>query len=94
MSMQDYEARHFDNTGVPQYVFKLPIRLLPVFKVLRKWLNKEGWDMRLRGSNLDREKAWDVRGWTKRDSDWANHTGSIPLNVAREFRVYFYRKGV
>jgi hypothetical protein len=91
MSMQDYEARHFDNTGVPQYVFKLPIRLLPVFKCLRKYLNKDGWTMRLRGSNLDKWKAYDD-GWTSNQYTHAVNCGAIPLKLAKEFRVYFYRR--
>lgn len=94
MSGQDYEATPYAqrHSGAPMYLFKLPIKYLPVFKWARRWLNKDGWEMRLRGSSLNDAKAWEKRGWGYRDCRWANHTGSIPLDCADEFRVYFYRR--
>lgn len=88
-----YEAEGFVfPQKAPMYVFKLPIKYLPVFRWARKWLNTEGWEMRFRGSHINPEKAWDARGWTRVDRRWANNVGSIPLDVADEFRVYFYRR--
>jgi len=78
------ELKNDDGKYVPQYLLKeIPNdeEGRTFIKQLRKYLNKDGWELRVRGQHL------------KKGIDWKDHRHGQPISCSTHLRLYVKWKG-